>query len=85
MAGVKEISDRVSEKLGLTKKVSHEVVEEVFRAVNDFVIYSPVTIREFGTFKRVVQRERNSRNPKTNEPIVVPAKTRLKFKETGRK
>ncbi len=39
-----------------------------------------VTIQGFGTFSEVTKKARTCRNPKTDEPVEVPAKTTVKFK-----
>lgn len=41
-------------------------------------------IRGFGTFKRVTTAPRTGRNPKTGEPVEVPARSVLKFKPSKR-
>lgn len=40
----------------------------------------PVKLRGFGTFKRTDRAARTSRNPKTGEPVAVPAKIVMTFK-----
>ena len=38
-----------------------------------------VTLRGFGTFKPIDNPARTARNPKTGEPVNVPAKRRVSF------
>jgi len=83
MAGLKDIGQNLTKKFGMSKTQACEVAEEVFHSIEEFVPYSPVTIRNFGTFKVTVQKARTGRNPKTGEPVSVPEKRKLKFKSTG--
>lgn len=39
-----------------------------------------VTVRGFGTFKRVLRPERKARNPKTGEDVIVPERLQIVFK-----
>jgi DNA-binding protein HU-beta len=39
-----------------------------------------ITLAGFGTFDTLVRKSRNSRNPKTGEPLVIPAKRVARFK-----
>jgi len=39
-----------------------------------------VSIKDFGTFKKIIQPARIARNPATGEPVEVPEKEVVKFK-----
>jgi len=59
----------------LTDKQSQEVINTIFDTISKALIQGEnVKIRGFGTFKITNYKERNGRNPKTGEKIVIPAK-----------
>ena len=43
-------------------------------------IIDSVSIKDFGTFKKIIQPARIARNPATGEPVEVPEKEVVKFK-----
>ena len=76
----KELIDSISEKSGL-KKVDAEKALSAFESsvVETFKKGEKVTLVGFGTFSVSERKERNGRNPKTGEPMVIPAKKTPKF------
>ncbi len=74
-----EIVDHLSKKLGTTKKMSAQFLDELValaykNAKKDFVIPG------LGKLYVQSQKRRKGRNPATGEAIVIPAKKVLKFK-----
>lgn len=51
-----------------------EVVEEVLKAEENIIF------QNFGTFSLWQQTERQGRNPKTGEPVIIKARKSIKFK-----
>lgn len=81
-SGPKEIAKRIMDKAivpGLSMPQCTSLVEEAFKTVPELAVYNPVRT-PIGYFRLKTQKERNSRNPKTNEPIIIPAKVKLTFK-----
>ncbi len=76
----KELIDSISEKSGL-KKVEAEKVLSAFESsvVETLKKGEKVTLVGFGTFTVSERKERKGRNPKTGEPMVIPAKKTPKF------
>ena len=76
----KELIDSISEKSGL-KKVDAEKALAAFEesVVDTLKKGEKVTLVGFGTFTVSERKERNGRNPKTGEPMVIPAKKTPKF------
>lgn len=62
--------------------------QDVKRIIDGFLICvrqalkdgETVKIKDLGTFKVVTTKPRKGRNPKTGEPVEIPAKKTLKFK-----
>jgi len=74
-----EIVNHLSKKLGTTKKLSTQFLEEFTalaykQAKKDFVLPG------LGKLHVVRQKRRKGRNPATGEAIVIPAKSVVKFK-----
>lgn len=78
---IKVIGDRISEKYEISKTFGAEIAGLVFDQINRMVIDGPVRIHGFGTFKMVDVKEKQARNPRTGEPVIVPACKKLKFKQ----
>jgi nucleoid DNA-binding protein len=69
----------------LTKKVSTRVLDEVitatFGVIKEAIANGEVIrLADFGTFCTKSIKQRNGRNPKTGEPIIIPAKISPHFK-----
>ncbi|MFC2083638.1 HU family DNA-binding protein [Bacteroidota bacterium] len=74
-----DIVDHLSKKLGTTKKLSTEFLEEFVglaykEAKKDFIIPG------LGKLQVASRKRRKGRNPATGEEIVIPAKKVMKFK-----
>ncbi|MCP4917390.1 MAG: HU family DNA-binding protein [Proteobacteria bacterium] len=66
---------------GLTRRHTAEVIDATFRAVtksiqDDGKFYYP----GFGTFNKKHRPARTGRNPRTNDPIDIPASNTVNFK-----
>lgn len=74
----------VAEKENVSQIVAKGVIETFLSEVKRETIESGrVALGGFGIFKKHVSKERNGRNPQTNESIVIPSKTSIKFKESA--
>jgi len=74
-----QVVDHLSKKLGTTKKVSTQFLQEFVglaykEAKKSFVIPG------LGKLVVVSRKKRMGRNPSTGQPIVIPAKKVLKFR-----
>jgi integration host factor subunit beta len=76
-----ELVEEVAKAADLTKKDSEVIVDEVFRniilALNRG---DKIELRGFGSFRVRKRDARRGRNPKTGEPVDIPAKTVPYFK-----
>ncbi|MDZ8141118.1 MAG: HU family DNA-binding protein [Nostoc sp. DedQUE04] len=69
-----ELVDAVASKANVTKKQADEVISAFLSVVTEAVANGEkVTLIGFGSFERRERSEREGRNPKTNEPMTIPA------------
>ena len=77
----KEIVKRISEDLGLTQLKVKEIVQRVFDSIIDTLIEEErIELRNFGVFEVKKRAARTARNPRTGDPVSVPAKYVVTFK-----
>lgn len=77
----KELIAIVAEKSGLTKKESEKAVAAVFDAITKSLAEGDkVQLVGFGAFDVKERPERQAINPRTKEPITVPAAKVPQFK-----
>lgn len=70
-----ELVEKVSEKIGLTKKQTELVVNTVFGSItNALANGNKVELRGFGSFRVRHRNPREGRNPKSGEKVSVPSK-----------
>ena len=76
-----ELITAVSNKVTVSKNDIDEVITAFTNAItNALVDGDRVTLSGFGTYEVVERAARTARNPKTGEPISVPASKVPKFK-----
>ncbi len=82
MAGKADIVDHLAGNLeGLTKKQAAEAFDTIFDYIgNALADGDRVQIAGFGTFLVSARKERQGRNPKTKEPMTIPASNNVRFK-----
>jgi DNA-binding protein HU-beta len=73
--------EKVHEHLGGTKVQAEEVVDSIFNTITETIKSGDeVSIAGFGIFSAKERAARTARNPKTGEPIQVPAMRVPKFR-----
>jgi len=76
-----DLIDEVAGIGGLSKRDAEQVVNTFFRSIVDSLREGQrVELRGFGTFNLRRRNARMGRNPKTGEPVQVPAKVVATFK-----
>ena len=71
-----ELVDKVSEKASVTKKQADAVISAAIESIMEAVANGEkVTLVGFGSFEPRDRKEREGRNPKTGETMVIPATT----------
>lgn len=69
-----ELVDSVAEKSGVTKKQADLVISAVVESIMEAVSTGDkVTLVGFGSFESRDRKEREGRNPKTGEKMLIPA------------
>jgi len=68
-----ELVERISKKVGLTKKAAFESVNAVFGSIRESLAKGDkVVISGFGTFRVRTRATRVGRNPQTGSSIKIP-------------
>ncbi len=82
MAGKADIVEHLANNVeGMTKKLAGEAAEAVFDCISKALAGGErVQIPGFGSFQISFRQERQGRNPKTKEPITIPASKSVRFK-----
>ena len=76
-----ELIEAIAQKTNLTKARAEMVVNSVFDSMTDALQKGEgIEIRGFGSFTVRPYKPYNGRNPRTGEPVPVPAKRRPFFK-----
>ena len=64
----------------IKKKEIKEIIELALNAIVDIISQKDsLSFNNFGKFFVTETKEKKGRNPKTGEPITIPARTRAKF------
>ena len=76
-----ELIEALADKTGLRKKDAKDVLDAYIDIVTEkMCAKEEINLVGFGSFIPKAQNERLARNPKTGEPITIPARTTVKFK-----
>ena len=79
-----QLIDFVAGRIGTTKKAAREAIEAVLDGiVEGLTADNRVALVGFGTFQLNEKKARTARNPKTGEPVEVPAKVFPKFRPSN--
>lgn len=69
-----ELVDKIAQKASVTKKQADAVLTAAIDTIMEAVAQKDkVTLVGFGSFESRERKEREGRNPKTNEKMVIPA------------
>lgn len=75
-----DLVSKVAKEIGLTKRQADMAVDVVLGAIkNSLAIGDRVSLVGFGTFSVKRRAAREGRNPRTGEPLRIPAKKVPKF------
>lgn len=71
-----ELVDKVADKAAVTKKQADAVITAAIDTIMEAVANNEkVTLVGFGSFEPRERKEREGRNPKTGETMIIPATT----------
>jgi nucleoid DNA-binding protein len=76
-----QLADKLAARMNITKGQSYEVVGHVFDLMREHIVTKKegIGIHGFGIFKIKERGERNGRNPKTGESIVIAPSVNVKL------
>ena len=76
----KEIINSIYMQIGFSKKISENLLEDVFQILlKNIIIEKKVKIAKFGTFTLRKKNERLGRNPKNNVTYIISARKSISF------
>ena len=77
----KEIVNSIYMQIGFSKKISENLLEDVFQILlKNIIIEKKVKIAKFGTFILRKKKQRVGRNPKTKEKKIISERNVILFK-----
>ena len=77
----KEIINSIYMQIGFSKKISENLLEDVFQILlTNIISKGKVKIAKFGTFILRKKNQRIGRNPKTKEEKIISARNVILFK-----
>jgi len=75
-----ELIDKIAEGAGLSKAEADKALDAVVKTIIAAVkVDDSVAIPGFGKFSRSERKAREGRNPRTGEPVHIPASKAVKF------
>ena len=80
----RDISNKIYQKLGYSKNISSEIVDDFFESVvSELAKSNEIKISSFGTLKVINKKERIGRNPKTRIETKISARKVVKFRPSS--
>jgi DNA-binding protein HU-beta/integration host factor subunit beta len=77
----RDIVKTLADKFALSQVDARKIVQGTFDAiVNTLVEQGRIELRNFGVFEVKTRKPRRARNPRTGEPVDVPARRVVTFK-----
>jgi integration host factor subunit beta len=77
----KELVDKIADKTGVAQSTVKTIVQQFLNEITtELSKNNRLEFRDFGIFEVKERAARTAQNPKTLEPVKVPAKRRVKFK-----
>ena len=77
----RHISERIAQKTGDGRTVVQRVIQQFMNEMTDELVKgNKLEFRDFGVFNVITRKARTGRNPRTGEPVDVPAKRTVSFK-----
>ena len=77
----KELIDRIAYKTKTKRVIVRPIIQEFLDSiVSELAKGNRIEFRDFGVFETKMRQARKAQNPKTLEPVDVPARCTVKFK-----
>jgi DNA-binding protein HU-beta len=76
-----EVAVDLAKRLDITQKEATAAVDGLLAVLKDALLveHKTIILRGFGAFEVVTSAPRTGRNIRTNEPIAIPARKRIRF------
>lgn len=76
-----DLSVELAKRLDITQKEASTAVDGLLDVMKDALLleHKTITLRGFGAFEVVTAGARTGRNIRTNEPIAIPERLRIRF------
>jgi integration host factor subunit beta len=76
----KQIVRRLAGEMGVSQVLAYQMVQRTLDSISDSVIeHGRIELRNFGVFVVKRRAARQARNPRTNEPVRIPARNAIVF------
>lgn len=76
-----DLIDRIAAESNLTKAAAERVLNSFLDVVTEgLAVEGKLTLTGFGTFVVEARKARTGRNPRTGEPLTIPASKTVKFR-----
>ena len=77
------VADVIAAMPALTHNACSKAVDETLKAIQRHAHEGDMLVlTRFGTFTKRYRKESQTRNPRTGEPMTIPARTIITFKES---
>ena len=77
----RDMARAIADEMGLPQGQVKEVIQRVFDGITEALVNEGrIELRNFGVFEVRRRRPRKARNPRTGQPVDVPAKLVVAFK-----
>ena len=82
--GKKEISNNIKSSIGFSSNNIQKITDDIIETILSILAEkNKINIKNFGTFKIVYKKQREGRNPKTNEKYTIIPRYTVKFKASN--
>jgi len=75
----KDLIDNLSKKTGFSNLFSNKIIDDFFDVLIDHVKTKDLNLKNLGTFKIILKKERMGRNPRTKESFIITARKTISF------
>ena len=74
-----ELIQNLSEKTGYSFQLSKKLINDLIEAILDTIKSSGLNLKNIGTIKTILKKERLGRNPKTKEEFIIKSRKSISF------
>ena len=78
----KDISKKIKSKIGLSVSYTDKICDSLIVILKDLIKTKETNIKNFGSFKIIIKKERIGRNPKTKKTYLIKARKSIGFKSS---